>query len=237
MKKIVIIIISIMLIVNFLLFFMLRKEINSYKNKIKSLTATEENTEKTDKDYKKENIVFLGDSITDWYPFDSLYEDYVPIVNSGKAGYRTFEILPKLKELVYQYNPTKVFILIGTNDLNTNSGKEEVVQNIEKIIKRIKKNRLKCKIYVQSIYPINRTDNEKIDLNVVGKRQNEEIKTINKEIKDLCNQYKITYIDMFKELIDENGNLAEKYTRDGLHLNDLGYLKITKILTSYIEEY
>lgn len=236
MKKIVIIIISIMLIVNFLLFFMLRKEINSYKNKIKSLTVTEENTEKTDKDYKKENIVFLGDSITDWYPFDSLYEDYVPIVNSGKAGYRTFEILPKLKELVYQYNPTKVFILIGTNDLNTNTGKEELVQNIEKIIKRIKKNRPKCKIYVQSIYPINRTDNEKIDLEKVSQRENGEIKEVNKKIQTICKKYKVTYINMYKYLIDENGNLAEKYTKDGLHLSDLGYLKVTSILTPYVEE-
>ena len=77
------------------------------------------------KDYSKENIVFLGDSITDWCPFDALYDKDIPIINSGRAGYRTFSILEEMDDLVYKYNPTKVFILIGTNDLNTHTGKDQ----------------------------------------------------------------------------------------------------------------
>ena len=46
----------------------------------------------------------------------------------------------------------------------------------------------------------------------------------------------MTYINVFKHLTDEQGNLAIKYTKDGLHLNDLGYLKVTTVLTPYVEE-
>jgi lysophospholipase L1-like esterase len=197
---------------------------------------TENTIDETVEIAKNENFVFLGDSITDWCPFEGLYEDSVPIVNSGKAGYRTFELLPELEELVYQYNPTKVFLLIGTNDLNTNTGEDELVDNIEKIIKRIKKHRPNCKIYVQSIYPVNRSDDEKIDMDTVSKRENKVIQKVNKNIKQICNKHNVTYIDVYSHLIDEDGNLKTAYTTDGLHLSNLGYLKVTKVLDPYVEE-
>ena len=155
----------------------------------------------------------------------------IPIVNSGKAGYRTFELLPELKELVYQYNPTKVFILIGTNDINTHSGKKKLVNNVEKMIKRIKKHRAQCKIYIQSIYPVNKEDNQK-----ENEIENKEIKEVNQKIKKICKKHNVTYINVYKYLIDEEGYLDLQYTKDGLHLNDLGYLKVTKVLTPYVEE-
>ena len=73
--------------------------------------------EKTRKDEinKYENIVFLGDSITEFYPIDEIYGD-LPIIKSGIAGYKTDDLLPKLEEMVYRYNPTSVYLLIGTND-------------------------------------------------------------------------------------------------------------------------
>lgn len=183
---------------------------------------------------KNENFVFLGDSITDWYPIEELYED-MPIVNSGKAGYKTQDILEEMDELVYQYNPTKVVILIGTNDLNNDVPEDKMLENIKKIIKDIKKNRKKAKLYVQSIYPINNSDNDKINKDTVGVRTNETIQRVNKQIKKICKQQNVTYIDMYSELVDNEGNLILKYTKDGLHISELGYLKITRILLSYLE--
>ena len=37
-----------------------------------------------------------------------------------------------------------------------------------------------------------------------------------------------------EELVDKEGNLALKYTTEGLHISDLGYLKITKVLYKYL---
>ena len=108
-------------------------------------------------DLKNENIVFLGDSITDWYPFEEMYSNDIPIVNSGIAGYETKDILNRMDDLVYKFNPTKVFILIGTNDIKYEEDDEQVVvDNIKKIIKEIKKNRPNTKVYITSIFPVNR---------------------------------------------------------------------------------
>ena len=213
------------LIMTILLYVPLRNELN---------IINDDNIET--KDLKKENYVFLGDSITDWYPIDELYEENVPIVNSGKAGYTTTDILEKLEKMVYVYNPTKVFILIGINDLKTDMSEDEILNNIEQIVINIKENRPAAKIYVQSIYPINKTENEKIIHSLIGKRENDAIIKMNKKLELLCKNQNITYINMYNKLIDNDGNLALHYTTDGLHLTNLGYLKVTKLLEKYINE-
>lgn len=183
---------------------------------------------------KKDNFVFLGDSITDWYPIDELYDSSIPIVNSGVAGYTTRDILDKLEEMVYIYNPTKVFILIGTNDLNADIKEEETIDNIRKILENIKKNRSKTKIYLESIYPINRSNDKTVVMGTVGKRKNEDIRRINEELESICKELNVEFIDMYRILEDSEENLKIRYTRDGLHLNDMGYYKITEELKKYL---
>lgn len=180
-----------------------------------------------------DNFLFLGDSITDYYPLEEYY-DNLPVVNSGIAGNKTTDILSNMKERVYQYNPTKVFLLIGTNDLDSND--KDIVNttfnNIKKIIKRIRKNRSDATIYVESIYPVNST----IVNNAVNNRNNNKIKKINKKLSSYCNGNNCTYINLFNDLVDSKGNLKSNYTEDGLHLNSLGYVVVTRCLLPYLNE-
>lgn len=183
-----------------------------------------------------ENILFLGDSLTHRYDLDKYYEDF-NVVNSGIDGNRTSDILSDMKARVYDYNPSKVFLLIGINDLRGDVSGEEVVKNIGEIIKLIKENRPYAKIYLESIYPINKTDDDKVDGYVKDfSITNDDIETINKKLESLAKDEKVTYIDMFSELVDSEGNLKLEYTEEGLHMSDEGYDKITEILTKYIKE-
>lgn len=171
------------------------------------------------------NYVFLGDSITEGYDLNKYYSDY-PVVNSGIGGYTTTKILEKMDTMVYRYNPTKVFLLIGTNDIAQNNSKEDIINNIGKIIDKIKANRKYTKIYVESIYPI---DDEK-----EKKRDNKLINDINKGIKELCNKKGVEYINIHDLLMDDYGNLRDEYSNDGLHLTDQGYEVVTKELKKYL---
>lgn len=180
-----------------------------------------------------ENILFLGDSITDFYDLDKYYEGY-NVVNSGVSGDTTENILDDMYNRVYKYNPSKVFLLIGTNDINIKKDEEDTISNIKSIVKNIKEYRSHAKIYIESIYPINNTSDDKIEKNTVGIRTNEIIKRYNNKIKKYCNKNNITYIDMYSELQDESGNLKLEYTKEGLHISDEGYEVITKILKKYM---
>lgn len=183
-----------------------------------------------------DNYVFLGDSITDWYDLDKYFEG-LPVVNSGVSGYSTNNILNNMNKMVYQYNPSKVFILIGINDLELKVDDDVVVNNIRKIIQGIKKNRRYAKIYVESIYPINNSDDDKIEGSIInGNRKNSDIIDINNKLVKLAEEEGVTYIDLHKELVDDNGLLKIEYTVDGLHLSSEGYEKVTEVLRKYINE-
>lgn len=192
-------------------------------------------TKKVVKTLGDENIVFVGDSITYQYNLEKYYKDKIHVVNSGIDGNTVNDILDNSYERIYRYNPTKVFLLIGTNDVPYKD--EKVIEDgIKKIVNSIRKNRSNCEIYLESIYPVNDTDNEKISHPMVNGRKNEKIMNINKELKAFADKTKnVTYINMYDKLLDENGNMKLEYTREGLHLSDEGYKVVTSVLSKYLK--
>lgn len=181
------------------------------------------------------NYLFLGDSITDFYDLNKYYEN-MPVVNSGISGNTTDDILNDMQNRVYRYNPSKVFLLIGTNDLQLGKSTSDIVENIQKIIENIQKNRPLATIYVESVYPVNNSDDDKIDHRMVGKRKNEDIQKINNEIKKYCKNKKIIYIDLYHLLKeDDSENLKLEYTKEGLHISEKGYEVITSKIKEFLE--
>ena len=181
--------------------------------------------------YNKESIVFLGDSITSRCDLDKYFPNY-NVYNSGIAGNMTKDILDNMENRVFVYNPTKVFILIGTNDLvYSGLDNDGIKNNIEEIINKIYEKNSNIKIYLESIYPVNNSINKEI----VETRTNDNIKDLNNKIEKICNN-KCTYINMYDNLTDKNGNMKRIYTVDGLHLNKIGYKVITNKLIKYLDE-
>lgn len=181
---------------------------------------------------KKENIVFFGDSITAMYQLEDYYGD-LPVVNSGVTGNTTEDLLKDMEERVYVYNPTKVFLLIGTNDISsTDLTNSEIVSNIKEIVNRIHHNRKNATVYVESILPIRNTVNTPTD--ILHKRENSRIISLNRMIQEMCQKEEIEYIDLYKSLLAEDGELNMKYSMEGVHMNQEGYKVITKELKKYI---
>lgn len=207
----------------------------SYNNLKKVKSREKVITKTVEKKVVDDNYLFLGDSITDFYDLDKYYED-LPVVNSEINGNRTTDILNDMKNRVYRYNPSKVFLLIGTNDIIDGKENDEIINNIKKIIELIKENRPYAEIYLESIYPVNKTDNDKISLSMVSSRDNDQIIEINKKLKQYCDDKKITYIDLYSKLVDDEGNLKLDYTKEGLHLSDDGYKVVTEEISKYIKK-
>lgn len=182
-----------------------------------------------------ENIVFYGDSITNKYDIENFFPAN-NIINSGISGDKASDLIERINDDVYRYNPSKVFILIGINDLNHDVDEDEILNNIQEIITGIKINRKYAKIYVESIYPINKEYMEEKDYRFNEELDNDDIIEFNKKIEEICKKNSITYIDVFDSLLDEDGNLNKEYSKEGLHLNDVGYLKVSETLSKYIKE-
>lgn len=221
-SKYIIIFLIISLIFN--IYFMIKnKKEGNLENKIKNNYIVDQ------------NIVFFGDSITNKYKLEEFFPNNY-VINSGISGNEATDLIDRIYEDVYRYNPSKVFILIGINDLNHGVSKDELLDNIQKIVNKIKTNRKYSKIYIESIYPINRDLLNKNNYEFNEDINNEKIKEINKKIEDICKNNDITYINVFDELIDDEGNLKDIYSLEGLHLSDLGYFKVTSKIEKYVKE-
>ena len=180
----------------------------------------------------KETILFVGDSITDGYELNKYYNyDNQLLINSGIGGYKTTNIIKRFRNLVEQYNSNKLFLMIGTNDIGSGVSKEEIVNNIKKIISMIKEKKPNTKIYLETIYPVNNNKRKQDNM-----RNNKIISDINNELKEYCENSDIYFIDVYSHLVDESNMLKDEYTEDGLHLNNLGYEEVTKVLKTYIDE-
>lgn len=181
-----------------------------------------------------ENIVFYGDSITEGYNVKEFYDEF-RVVNSGISGNKTEDLINRIDNDLYNYNPSTVIIQIGTNDIRASIKDEDIIKNLKSIINGIRKNRKNASILIESIYPINREMDEEYWKDVNPDYNNKHIIKINNEIKELCKKEHIRYIDIYSKLLDDNKNLKEVYSKDGLHLTDLGYYKVTKLIKEYLK--
>lgn len=182
---------------------------------------------------KTNQIVFLGDSLTEFYQVEEFFHDFL-IYNRGIASDTTDGVLDRLDTNVIEIKPTKVFLQIGTNDYKHHNN-EYISSNIQKIVNRLKENLEDVKIYIISLYPVN-TKAKYYSRFFTGKRRNNTIIELNKILKDYCEANKIPYIDVYSSLVDELGNLKKSFTIEGLHISYEGYEAITNILLPYVSE-
>ena len=181
---------------------------------------------------KKNSIVFLGDSLTDFYRTNEFFLN-ADIYNRGIAGNTTDDVLERLQDNVLNIEPRKLFLQIGTNDLGKRKSVNYILNNIEKIIDHIKLSCPNTLIYIISLYPINSTAIP-LSKTSTGPRKNTDIDVINKMLEQLCITKDISYIDVASHLKDKKGNLSKEYTVEGLHISLLGYAKITEILKPFV---
>lgn len=197
------------------------------------ILLTDINSDKEKNSKATENIVFFGDSLTARYNL-KFYFPKENVVNKGVGAEKTEDLLKRIETDVYEYNPSKVLVQCGINDITNDVDKDDILLNIQTIITGIKVNRGNAKIYMESLYPVN----EKIVKNSANEKHrklnNKEIQEYNKEIKKICLENNVIYVDVFNEMLDKEGNLKDLYTDDGIHLTNLGYLKITSVLNKYI---
>ena len=182
-----------------------------------------------------ENIVFFGDSLTSGYDVKKFYPKN-NVVNKGVSGDITEDLIERISEDVYEYNPSKVVILIGANDLRKGIDEDDILLNMQNIINGIKINRSHAKIYIQSLYPVNDKVIKDKKLEYAYNLTNKQLIDFNKKLEKLCDENNVEYINMHDQLLDGDKKLKEVYTRDGLHLTNLGYLKVTSYLKQYVEE-
>ena len=108
-----------------------------------------------------DNIVFIGNSITQGNEWCEVFNN-PNILNRGISGALSSEVLENLPHFI-KGNPKKIFLMIGTNE---NANPDVVIPNITSIIEIIKRDSPNTEIYIQSILPTRRNNDEKKHINI-----------------------------------------------------------------------
>ena len=161
---------------------------------------------------KFNQIVFLGNSITEGGKDWNKKFGVVGISNRGISGDSTDGVIARLNEIIH-FSPKAIFLLIGINDIynELTPSTDYIANNILKIIKRINQESPKTKIFLQTILPVEK------------EIYKEKIIAVNKMIKTFVSQSKFEIIDLYSIFVNEDGRMKKELSYDGVHLNEKGY--------------
>ena len=206
----------------------------------------------TDKERKLENyreknkeavygqVVFAGSSLMEMFPINKLLEEHgddTIIYNRGIGGYVTNELLQVTDVCITDLKPKKVFLNIGTNDLsNPQIPISQMIENYDRILCKIEEALPQAVIYLMAYYPVNYEAAAEEMKECLKIRTNEKIERANEEVKKLAQKHGQHYIDVNKNLKDEQGRLKAEYTIEGMHIKKEGYAAIYDDVMRYVKE-
>ena len=174
------------------------------------------------------DIIFIGDSIVEYYPFQELLGTAKTIVNRGIRGYQTGLLLENLDAHLYGDAVDQIILLIGTNDIGKDIPMNDALDNLEGVIQSLNRDYPLSQIKLLSILPVNEGEEYKQTVYI---RTNEKIREWNQAYEALASAYmQVDFLPIYDSLTDSEGQLQSAYTTDGLHLSVAGYQALSEAL-------
>ena len=178
------------------------------------------------------DIIFIGDSIVEYFPLQELLGTTKTIVNRGIRGYQTGLLLDNLDAHLYGDAVDQIVLLIGTNDIGKDIPMSQTLTNLESVIQTISRDYPLSQIKLVSILPVNEGEDFKQTVYI---RTNEKIKACNQAYQDLASAYmQVEFVPVCENLLDQKGQLKSDFTTDGIHLSVSGYQALSSTLKKYI---
>lgn len=166
------------------------------------------------------DLVFIGDSITDFWPGKgpetwAKFAAYRPL-NLGVSGDRTEHVLWRINhEELEGVNAKVAVIMIGTNNIgHFDSEKPEwAAAGVKKILDEVHHRLPGTKVLLLGVFP----------RDVKGSEKREKVEAINKIISTYGDGKETVYLDIGDKFLDANGEIPADVMPDKLHPNAKGY--------------
>jgi len=183
-------------------------------------------------DKREARVVFMGNSITEkWGIRDSMFWKGKSYINRGISGQVTSQMLLRFRSDVINLSPKVVVILAGTNDIAQNKGPitiEQIAGNIFSMIELAQAHQIK--VVLCSVLPALQYKWRK------EIKPAEKIVELNKLLKAYAKKNKITYVDCYSLMVNENKGLKKELSPDGVHPNFQGYQLMGEMFDDAIDK-
>lgn len=192
---------------------------------------------------QKAQILFTGSSLMEQFPINEIAMSMgitKVLYNRGIGGTTTDEFLEHINTVLLDLEPSKVFINIGTNDINPrNDGvywQDHLLANYEKILQIIKERLPQTEVYMMAYYPINPDlpDAPEWTKFAFQTRTNAAINDTNEKLAALAPKYGCHFIDCNDGIKDEQGRHKAEFSKEGMHMYPAAYVEVFKALRQYL---
>lgn len=178
-------------------------------------------------------VVFMGDSITDFWGRDEPFFPGKPYVNRGISAQTTAQMLVRFRPDVIALQPRAVVILAGTNDIVGNTGPATlgmIEDNLASMSELARANHIK--VVLASVTPVN----DYAHADMTSGRPPTKILALNAWIKAYAQREHLVYLDYYPALLDDQHALRKDFSDDGLHPNAAGYAVMAPLAQRAIEQ-
>jgi lysophospholipase L1-like esterase len=177
-----------------------------------------------------DDILFVGNSITDGGEWCELFQN-PNVKNRGISGDTTQGVYDRLDALL-KGTPAQIFLLIGINNVPRGESADSIAAGIRRIVQRIRQESPATEVLVQSVLPVT-PQYGKFDGHTSRWQL---VPEINRRVRRLAQEEKVTYIDLFSHFADAEGKMKPEYTNDGLHLKGNGYLLWKEMVQPFLKK-
>ena len=157
---------------------------------------------------EKGQILFTGSSLMEQFPIAELalaLKLDKKVYNRGIGGFTTEDFLREIDTVLFDLDPSVVFMNIGTNDFREwpdgRDWKNSLLKNYEDILRHCKERLPDSKFYLMAYYPVNGElpDAEPGAVFMLKVRTNENLADVNQEIAKLATRYGYEFIPASNE--------------------------------------
>ena len=174
---------------------------------------------------KKGSVLFTGSSsIAMWQDVQNYFPEHI-IINRGFGGSEFSDLLHYADRVIYNYEPSKIFIYEGDNDLAAGETVESILKEAKKLREEIK-SRLPgtTVIFISPKPSLSRWELK------------EKYEDLNKGLREYSQTTPQTqFADVWTAMLNDNGEVLEHvFLEDGLHMNSEGYQIWQSVLRPYL---
>ncbi|MEN1785749.1 MAG: GDSL-type esterase/lipase family protein [Bacteroidota bacterium] len=164
-------------------------------------------------DATRETIVFTGSSsIALWTDLEKRFPEH-HILNAGFGGSHASHLFHYLDTLVLRYQPKKVFIYEGDNDLLAKKTPKNILATLKEIVTRLKTGAPEREIILISAKP-----------SPSRWKLRKQYQRLNRKIKRTAMQdSQLYFVDIWTPMLEDKKIRSNIFIEDGLHMNPLGY--------------
>jgi lysophospholipase L1-like esterase len=168
-------------------------------------------------------VVFIGDSLIEWGQWGAVFPD-ADIVNHGQCGDTAAGVLARAGQAL-ALRPSMIFVMVGANDLASGISPPRLLHDYDRLLAALREGAPDATIYVFSILP---------SRHGAWGLQLSSVRRVNDELPEVALRHGALYLDIHNEFTDDEGQMRDELTDDGVHLSAAGYRLWERLVAEYL---